>query len=121
MCGYADFVNEVSGCGGTRLRDAKGRSSGKSVVLMGSSGGGSPSLSCSSSLESRTKEGWGSLASSMYGDERIRGMRVAGSSREDDVAETGRKVGVGGVVGRVGVGDVLGYVGEDRVVSDRVR
>jgi hypothetical protein len=34
MCGYADFVNEVSGCGGTRLRDAKGRSTGKSDVLI---------------------------------------------------------------------------------------
>ena len=31
MCGYADFVNEVSGCGVTRLR---GRSAGKSVVLV---------------------------------------------------------------------------------------
>ena len=42
--------------------------------------------------------------------------------RTIDVAETGRKVGVGGVVGRVGVGDVLdvgaGYVKEDWVLSD---
>ena len=30
ICGYADFLDEVSGCGGTRLRDAKGRSAGKS-------------------------------------------------------------------------------------------
>jgi hypothetical protein len=49
-------------------------------------------------------------------------MRVAESSREDDVAETGRKVGVGGDVGGVGVGDVLdvgaGYVKEDWVLSD---
>jgi hypothetical protein len=56
------------------------------------------------------------------GNERIRDMRVAESSREDDVAETGRKVGVGGDVGGVGVGDVLdvgaGYVKEDWVLSD---
>jgi hypothetical protein len=61
----------------------------------------------------------------VIGDKRIRDGRVAGSGREDDVAETVRKVGVGGVVGRVGVGDVLYvgacYVEEDRVVDDRVR
>ena len=35
MYGYADFVNEVSGCGVIiRLRGAKGRSAGKSVVLV---------------------------------------------------------------------------------------
>ena len=62
---------------------------------------------------------------SWTGDERIRDRRVAESGREDDVAETGRKVGEGGVVCRVGVGDVLDvgacYVEEDRVVDDRVR
>ena len=58
----------------------------------------------------------------LIGDERIRDGRVAGSSREHDVAETVRKVGVGGVVWRVGVSNVL-YVDveEDSVVSDRVR
>ena len=34
MYGYADFVEEVSGCGVIRLRGAKGRSAGKSVVLV---------------------------------------------------------------------------------------
>jgi hypothetical protein len=34
MYGYVDLVNEVSGCGVTRLRGAKGRSAGKSVVLV---------------------------------------------------------------------------------------
>ena len=34
MYGYADFVNDVSGCGVTRVRGAKGRSAGKSVVLV---------------------------------------------------------------------------------------
>jgi hypothetical protein len=34
MYGYADFVNEASGCGVMRLRGAKGRSAGKSVVLV---------------------------------------------------------------------------------------
>ena len=60
----------------------------------------------------------------LIGDERIRDGLVAGSGREDDGAETVRKVGVGRVVGRVGVSDVLyvgaGYVVGERVVSDRV-
>ena len=55
-------------------------------------------------------------------DERIRDMRVAESIREDEVAETWRKIGVGGVVGGVGMGDVMdvgaGYVEEDWVLSD---
>jgi hypothetical protein len=61
----------------------------------------------------------------LIGDERVRDGLVVGSSRDDDVAETVRKVGVGVVVGRVRVSDVLyvgaGYVEEDKVVSDRVR
>ena len=61
----------------------------------------------------------------LIGDERVRDGLAVGSGREDDVAETVRKVGVGVVVARVGVSDVLyvgaGYVEEDRVVSDRVR
>ena len=34
MYGYADFVNEASGCDVMRLRGAKGRSAGKNVVLV---------------------------------------------------------------------------------------
>ena len=62
------------------------------------------------------------MVSSMYGGGRIRDMRVAESIREDEVAETWRKIGVGGVVGGVGMGDVVdvgaGYVEEDWVLSD---
>ena len=75
MYGYADFINEVSGCGVMGLRGAKGCSAGCeglfggcSSSVMESSGGGSASLSCSSSLESRTRGGWFSCPSSMYGD-----------------------------------------------------
>ena len=49
-------------------------------------------------------------------------MRVAESIREDEFAETWRKIGLGGVVGGVGMGDVVdvgaGYVEEDWVLSD---
>ncbi len=34
MYGYADFINEVSGCGVMGLRGAKGCSAGKNVVLV---------------------------------------------------------------------------------------
>jgi hypothetical protein len=34
MYGYADFINEVSCCGIMGLRDAKGCSAGKDVVLV---------------------------------------------------------------------------------------
>jgi hypothetical protein len=101
-----------------------------SSVRETSGGGFSASLSCSSSPESlASSSGLGVICFvdvwSWTGDERIRDRRVAESGREDDVAETGRKVGEGGVVCRVGVGDVLyvgaGYVEEGRVVSDRER
>ena len=62
------------------------------------------------------------MVSSMYGGGRIRDMRVAESIREDEFAETWRKIGLGGVVGGVGMGDVVdvgaGYVEEDWVLSD---
>jgi hypothetical protein len=59
MYGYADFINEVScwGCGMRKVVRRVRMLCSSSVMEI--SGGGSVSLSCSSSLESRTKGGGG--------------------------------------------------------------